>query len=283
MKGTIHTIKRSVLVALLTLLACRACVGKDSCFDCHSVMEGMSLRFTNDIHFAKGISCANCHGGDPNESDQNISMNASRGFKVRATRQGIPESCGACHSDTNSMSNNEAQPRVNQLAQYKAGVHGKLLAAGRKRAAECVDCHGVHDARAVSDPRSTSSPQRISKTCARCHASTAEVFANTRHGRLFNTQRRPGCTVCHASHATEPATTAMLTGPTSVCAPCHRSGSRPARVAKQIAQFLAGLEAAGPDSKDALTRARIALHTVSLDAVRRAAEPVPPPPKSDEQ
>jgi predicted CXXCH cytochrome family protein len=272
-----------LLVALIALLGCGACAGKDSCFDCHRVMEGMSLKFTNDIHFAKAISCANCHGGDANEPNQNIAMNASRGFKVRVTRQGVPKFCGRCHSDTNVMSKYELQPRVDQLARYRASVHGKLLAAGRKRAAECVDCHGVHDARPVSDPLSSASPQRISKTCAKCHAPAAEAFANSRHGRVFVNPRRPGCTVCHSAHDTQPATTAMLAGPTSVCVRCHRPGSPPLKMAEDMARVLTGLEAAGPDAKDALARARVAVHSLNFAAVKQAAEPVPATPNSDEK
>jgi predicted CXXCH cytochrome family protein len=264
-----------LLFALTALLACLSCAGKDSCFECHRVMEGMSLKFTNDVHFSKTISCAQCHGGDPNEPNQNIAMSSSRGFKVRVARQGVPEFCGKCHSDTNVMSKYD-QRRVDQLAQYMTSVHGKLLAAGRRRAAECVDCHSVHDTRAVSDPLSTASPQRISKTCARCHASTFDAFSNSRHGRLFTTQRLPGCTVCHSAHATEPATTAMLTGPTSVCARCHRPGTPPANLAEDMAQILSKLDAAGPGSKDALDRARVAVHSLNLEAVKKAAEPVPP-------
>lgn len=275
--------RQRLLFALITLLGCGACVGKDSCFDCHRVMEGMSLKFTNDIHFSKAISCANCHGGDPNETDQNIAMNASRGFKVRVTRQGIPEFCGRCHSDTNFMGKYEPQPRVDQLAKYQTSVHGKLLASGRKRAAECVDCHGVHDTRAVKDPLSTASPQRVSRMCGKCHASEAEAFAKTPHGRLFNDQLRPGCTVCHSAHATEPATAAMLTGSTSVCIRCHQPGTPPLKLAEDMAQVLAGLEAAGPDSKDALARARVAVHSLSLAAVKPAAKPAVPSASPDEK
>ena len=262
--------------ALITLLGCGACAGKDSCFDCHRVMEGMSLKFVNDIHYTNAISCANCHGGDPNESDQNISMNASRGFKVRVTRQGIPEYCGSCHTNAAYMSKYNPQLPVNQLAQYKTSVHGKLLAAGGKRVAECVDCHSVHDIRAVNNPQSTVSPQRVSKTCAKCHADTADAFAGSRHGRVFNNQRSPGCTVCHSAHASEPATTAMLTGSTSVCIRCHRPGTPPIQLAEDMAQILSKLEAAGPGSKDALDRARVAVHSLNLDAVKKAAEPLPP-------
>jgi predicted CXXCH cytochrome family protein len=237
-------------------------------------MEGMSLKFTNDIHFANAISCAGCHDGDPRESDQNIAMSASRGFKLRVQRQGIPEFCGCCHSDTNFMGKYQPPPRVDSLAQYTNSVHGQRLAAGRKRAAECVDCHGVHNTRAVSDPLSTASPQRVSQTCAKCHAATAEAFAGTRHGKEFKTERKPGCTVCHSSHAMKPATVAMLTGSTSVCTPCHRPGSQPAKLAEEMAQFLTGLEASGSGSKEALARARVAVHSLSLDALKRAAEPV---------
>jgi hypothetical protein len=81
---------------------------------------------------------------------------------------------------------------------------------------------------------------------------------------------------CHASHATQAAGTAMLTGATSVCARCHRNAnSGPGRTGVQIAQVLASLEAAGPGSKDALERARAAVHTYNLAAVRRAAETPP--------
>ncbi len=274
---------KTILIGLLMLVGCRVWASTDSCFDCHRVMEGMSLKFTNDIHFAKAISCAGCHGGDPRESNQNIAMSASRGFKLRVQRRDIPEFCGRCHSDPNFMGKYQPPPRVDSLAQYTNSVHGQRLAAGRKRAAECVDCHGVHNTRAVSDPLSTANPQRISQTCAKCHAATAEAFADSRHGKLFNTPHRPGCTVCHSSHAMKPATFAMLTGSTSVCAPCHRPGSKSARLAEEMAQFLTHLEAAGPGSKEALARARVAVHSLSLEALKRAAEPVSSPHDPDEK
>ena len=50
-----------------------------------------------------------------------------------------------------------------------------------------------------------------------------------------------------------------------------------------MAQFLTGLEAAGPDKKDALARARVAVHGMNLQALKQAAEPVSPPPKPDEK
>lgn len=263
-----------LLVVIIALLAANVCFGKDSCFDCHRVMEGTSLKFTNDIHFAKSISCASCHGGNPAASEQNVAMNATNGFKLRVQRTGVPQFCGGCHADASVMSKYVAEPKVDQLAKYQAGVHGKLLAGGRKRSAECVDCHGVHATRTVSDPLSTASPQRISQTCGKCHEPTLQAFAATKHGELFVTSKLPGCTVCHSAHDMEPATVAMLSGPKSVCLPCHAQGTAPAKLAEEMARYLTDLESSG--TKDAMTRARIAVHTLDLQAMKKAAETVPP-------
>jgi predicted CXXCH cytochrome family protein len=235
-------------------------------------MEGMSIVFKDDVHYTNTVSCAGCHGGDANEDDQNLSMSAARGFKVRVTRQGTPEYCGNCHGDAQFMGKFSPGGRVDQLALYRTSVHGRQLAQGRKNAAECVDCHGVHNIRAASDPLSPTQPQHVADTCAKCHGATADLFRQSRHGQIFTSARRPGCTVCHASHATQPATAAMLAGPTAVCARCHRPESRAGKVADEIGQILASLEAKGPAASEALNRARRAVHTLDVNAVRQAAE-----------
>jgi predicted CXXCH cytochrome family protein len=265
-------------MALLPLLASGAEAVKDSCFDCHGVMEGTSAVFKDDVHYHNTISCADCHGGDPKEDTANLSMSPDRGFKVRVTRQGTPDYCGRCHSDAAYMGKFNPQLRVDQLALYRTSVHAKQLAAGHKGAAECVDCHSVHNIRAGSDPLSPASPQHVTDTCAKCHTAAADLFRKSPHAR-FTSQRRPGCVACHASHATAPAGPAMLTGSTSVCARCHNATSAGGKAAAEIAQFLAGLEAAGPGSSDALARARLAVHSFDVAAIKRAAEP--PAPATD--
>jgi predicted CXXCH cytochrome family protein len=265
--------KWRLLTAIVAVLAGGVCFGKDSCFDCHRVMEGTSLKFTNDIHFANSISCADCHGGNPMATNQNVAMNATNGFQLRVQRPGVPQFCGRCHADATVMSKYGSDLKVNQLARYQTGVHGKLLAAGRKRSAECVDCHGVHTTRDVSDPLSTASPQRISQTCGKCHVPTLQAFAATKHGKLFVTEPLPGCTVCHSAHDTEPATVAMLSGPKSVCISCHAQGTEFGKLAEAMARYLTELEASG--SKEALARARVAVHTLNLEAMKKAAETVP--------
>ena len=57
-----------ITIAIFLRSASVAFGARDSCFECHSGMEGMSIVFKDDAHCKFGISCADCHGGDPKES-----------------------------------------------------------------------------------------------------------------------------------------------------------------------------------------------------------------------
>jgi predicted CXXCH cytochrome family protein len=234
----------SIPVLLIVLAASVAGAAKDSCFECHSVQEGMSLVFKDDIHYKYGISCADCHGGDPKEDEGNVAMNASRGFKVRVTREDTPEYCGRCHSNAAFIHKYKPGQRVDQLALYRKSVHGEQLAKGNKKTAYCVDCHGVHNIRAVSDPQSPVLPARLAGKCAACHAEIAGMFRQSRHAKVFTTSRMAGCSVCHSSHATERTSVSMLTGARPVCARCHSAGSAGGKAVAGMAKKIAGLDPA---------------------------------------
>ena len=182
---------RLLTIALIPLLASAAQAAKDSCFDCHSVMEGTSVVFKDDVHYHNTISCADCHGGDPKEDDQNVSMNADRGFKIRVTRQETPDYCGRCHSDAKFMGKFNPQQRVDQLALYRTGVHGRQLAAGQTKAAECVDCHSVHNIRAVSDPLSTVNPQILPTPAPNATRQRRTCFGKARTGGCSTPKKGP--------------------------------------------------------------------------------------------
>jgi predicted CXXCH cytochrome family protein len=249
----------SVAVLLIVLAASAAWAAKDSCFECHSVQEGMSLVYKDDIHYKYGISCADCHGGDPKEDEGNVSMNASRGFKVRVTREDTPEYCGRCHSDAAFIHKYKRGQRVDQLALYRKSVHGEQLAKGNKKTAYCVDCHGVHNIRAVRDPQSPVLPARLADKCAVCHAKIAGMFKQSRHAKVFTTSRRAGCLVCHSSHGTERTSVAMLTGAKPVCARCHSARSAGGKAAASMAKKIAGLAPAAQRAS-----ARQAAHALTL-------------------
>jgi predicted CXXCH cytochrome family protein len=231
--------------ALIALAAGPAFSAKDSCFDCHSVMEGMSIPFKNDIHYKNGISCADCHGGDPNSDDQNISMSAQRGFKVRVTRQAVSEYCARCHSDAAFMQKHNPKQRVDQSALYGTSVHAGKPAGSDSMAANCIDCHGIHNIRAVSDPQSAVAPGRLAGMCGKCHADSAAMFRKSAHAAVFVTSEMASCAICHSSHSTQRVSGEMLAGGRAVCARCHEPESKGGKTAASLGRaFENGMRAA---------------------------------------
>jgi len=229
---------RASSLALVLLTASYAHAAKDSCFECHSVMEGMSIPFKSDVHYKNGISCADCHGGDPNSDDQNISMSAARGFKVRVTHDAVPEFCGRCHSDAAVMHRHNPQQRVDQLALYRTGLHASKPVGSDRIAANCIDCHGIHNIRAVSDPQSAVSPARMAATCGKCHEESSSAFKQSTHAAIFTTKESASCATCHAAHATERASTEMLAGGRAVCARCHEPDTKGGKTAAAMERTL---------------------------------------------
>jgi predicted CXXCH cytochrome family protein len=249
----------SLPALLVCLSATGAWAAKDSCFECHSVQEGMSITFTKDIHYKNGMSCVDCHGGDPSEDDGNLSMAHERGFKLRVTHEDIPEYCGRCHSDAAMMGKHKKGQRTDQVALYRKSVHGMQLAQGNRKAANCTDCHSVHDIRAVDDPQSPVSPSRLAAKCGFCHGEEAGMFQQSPHAKVFTASGMAGCSACHSSHGTERTSVAMLTGAKPVCAKCHAAGSAGGKAAASMAKKIAGL---APAARQAA--ARQAAHALKL-------------------
>jgi len=228
MKGWFHVF---LILAALPLAA------QDSCLTCHKALEGSlqkpALAFQDDIHAHAGFSCADCHGGDRTSGDMEQSMSRARGFTGKIARGAVPRLCARCHSDAALMHKFQPQQRVDQLAQYQTSVHGKRLAAGDTAVANCVDCHSVHDIRAVRNALSPVHPLRLPETCARCHADPKHMakykidtnqFAQYRgsvHWEALSKRgdlSAPSCASCHGNHGATPPQVASVA---SVCGTCH--------------------------------------------------------------
>ena len=133
----------------------------DSCVTCH--MEADYLPgdlLEDDIHFQTGLSCAGCHGGDPESDDQETAMSPAAGFVGVPSKRDLSAFCGKCHSDIEFM--RRYQPRIptDQVRQYATSKHGMGLAAGDDKVAACADCHTAHAILPASDSRSSSSQRR---------------------------------------------------------------------------------------------------------------------------
>ena len=210
---------------------------KNSCLDCHSNLPeplGVSVEtYSQNIHAQKGLTCAACHGGDAASDDPEKAMSRAAGWKGKIERRQVPELCASCHSDAERMKTYNPSLRVDQFQQYKTSVHGIKWAKGDSKVAVCTDCHGVHDLRAPSDPRSSVHPTNIATTCSHCHADPeymkpygikTDQFANyqksVHHDAMVvrGDLSAPTCTTCHGNHGATPPGVASVT---NVCSNCH--------------------------------------------------------------
>ncbi len=222
--------------ALLWILSSAAAAPpKDSCVACHSILEGKLAepvkQFDSDVHHPAGLSCADCHGGDPKDDSMNA-MSPARGFRGVPKKTQVPGFCARCHSDIAYMHRFNPTMRADQLSQYLTSVHGKRLKLGDTKVAACVDCHSVHNILPASDTRSPVHPANVASTCARCHADAAYMkgygipadqvtrYRNSVHAEVLaqGDTSAPTCTTCHGNHG---ATPPGLTSVANVCGTCH--------------------------------------------------------------
>jgi len=207
-----------------------------SCVTCHKELGGEQTEHLDiDVHFANGLSCHNCHGGNPAagfDGDPEAAHDVKMGWH-RPTRLQVPDFCGKCHSDATFMKKYNPQTRTDQLSEYRTSVHGQRNAAGDDRTAVCIDCHGAHGIVKVSDPRSGVYPLNVANTCAHCHADAdlmreygmeanqfAEYKTSVHAHALYDKDdtSAPTCNDCHGSHGAVPPGVQSVA---NVCGSCH--------------------------------------------------------------
>lgn len=211
-----------------------------SCVSCHSQLDDVLLEPTkhtqDDIHFLKGLSCHDCHGGNPlagADGDPDAAHDRKLGWTGRPARAQVPAFCARCHADAAFMKRYNPHTRIDQYSEYRTSVHGKRNAEGDDRAAVCVDCHGVHGIRAVSDPRSSVYPTNVAETCGACHADEKRMghyslattqyaeYRKSVHARALyegGDTSAPTCNDCHGSHGAVPPGVENVA---HVCGSCH--------------------------------------------------------------
>ncbi len=222
-----------------------------SCLACHSdsdLFEGPELEIvrshSEDVHASVGISCHDCHGGNPDPElsqdveamDETFEGDPYVGVPERGE---VPGFCGRCHSDPVYMMRFKPDARVDQEREYWTSQHGVALGKGDDRVATCTDCHGVHDIRAVAAPESRVYPTKVAETCNGCHGDAARMSGHVGRGGeplpvdQFALWRRsvhaeamfakedltaPTCNDCHGNHGAAPP---GLDSVAFVCGQCH--------------------------------------------------------------
>src|SRR5256714_15199942 len=80
-----------VVAAFLLLCASAYAQKKSSCIECHSKLDDTRLSapaklFDNDIHRSRGLSCNDCHGGDPNADTKEAAKDPRKGYLANQKR-----------------------------------------------------------------------------------------------------------------------------------------------------------------------------------------------------
>ncbi len=230
----------ALMASLLAVTRVRAAAGPadatDTCVACHSALsaplnnavDGMK----HDIHGEKGLSCADCHGGDPTVMDA-TAMAPEKGFRGAPKPADIPAFCGRCHADGAYMRRFNPSLATDQLQQYWTSVHGQRLRTGDARVATCVSCHGVHGILPADRAQSRVFPANVPGTCGGCHSDREhmagygiptdqeEQYRRSVHAELLLVRRdlsAPACNDCHGNHGAFPPGVTSVAG---VCGQCH--------------------------------------------------------------
>jgi hypothetical protein len=141
--------------------------GEDSCVACHRnpdflVRSKKLYDYFRDwelsVHSQEGVTCSDCHGGNPRIADKKKAHGANVGEESPDSAvnfKNIPDTCGRCHDEF--------------LAAYLDSDHfGNLVKAEQQhQGPNCVTCHGSMNT-AVLDVAT------VKAACARCHNDETE-------------------------------------------------------------------------------------------------------------
>lgn len=125
-----------------------------NCASCH---QEQTDAFNAGIHSKQGMSCTDCHQAhDTSGGVHQDSMSDPRN---------VPANCGACHGG-------------DVLKSYQESFHGRALALGSMRSADCTSCHDSHQIVKSSDPNSPVAKANLPDTCAKCHLEPLDNYAD---------------------------------------------------------------------------------------------------------
>jgi predicted CXXCH cytochrome family protein len=235
---------RSLLASLLVGACAASAIGADQCITCHQTRgDKPTAAFKHDIHFAKGISCAACHGGDASAANKADAMSPAAGYTGVPKGDSVSVRCASCHGDSARMKSYGSSLPTNQWALLQGSVHAKLSVSGKEHIVQCITCHNAHGIVPVKDPASPVYALNVVATCSKCHSDAAfmreynaampvdqvEKYRTSVHGKLNakGDAHVAECASCHGSHdirgIKDVKSSVYATNIPDRCASCHSS------------------------------------------------------------
>jgi predicted CXXCH cytochrome family protein len=142
-----------------------------TCGKCHVGVERDYMEGVHGKAYIKGIEdvpvCTDCHNEHDIQSPQNLNS------RVYSTK--VAAMCSRCHDDETLA--RQYGLLTSRLKSYFNSFHGTASKFGEIRVANCASCHGYHDIRTSSDPKSSINPKNLPKTCGKCHPGAGINFA----------------------------------------------------------------------------------------------------------
>jgi cytochrome b subunit of formate dehydrogenase len=187
-----------------------------SCGGCH---PAIALEFQENFHNLHGnFQCQDCHRD----------IHVIQAVDDKLEKRAILEQCTRCHGNK----------------EYVASGHGKAVLEGNQDAADCSDCHGLHNTRVYhtsAERYPAEAREFYNRSCKRCHADhemmrrnelsamTVKHYEETYHGKVQDIgypTRVAGCADCHTSHnilpKTDPRSTINPDNLVDNCGRCHQ-------------------------------------------------------------
>jgi hypothetical protein len=143
-----------------------------TCGACHPDITKHFLESIHGVLATRGRSesptCTTCHGihGIKTKVDPDSPVNERR---IAMT------TCPQCHAA--ELISKEFRLTTSPVKSYYDSFHGLSYRGGDAYSANCASCHGVHDIRPSSDPKSMVHKDNLQKTCGTCHPRASENFA----------------------------------------------------------------------------------------------------------
>ncbi len=200
-------------------------LAKPTCSECH---EDAAKAYDNSVHaISRSKSsdsaapwCSDCHGVHD--------IRSSKDPKSPTYHFNVPALCSKCHGDQAII--NKAQIKAGNVpAHFQDSIHGRALTkSGLLVAPNCATCHGNHEIRRASDPKSRVNRANIPKTCGTCHEGILNVYETSVHAAALRegNPRAAVCVDCHTAHDTQEVSATFKMGLVKECGTCHQESMR---------------------------------------------------------
>jgi cytochrome b subunit of formate dehydrogenase len=143
----------------------------DLCGACHIEVASDFQESVHGTAVKKGIMqaavCTDCHG------EHSILEPTNAGSSVNPKH--VRDTCAVCHNSVRLA--REFGFPGDRIVSFDASYHGLASRSGAQTVANCSSCHGVHNIRASTDPKSTVHAANLAKTCGQCHEGAGTRFA----------------------------------------------------------------------------------------------------------